>query len=142
MRGGADPDNRRDFPGGWKGDPQNAFTSEGRAQEQQDVFRHVRKLTSLRRQRECLRRGQMLTLVADEQVWAYARILKQQVAVVVINNGGAASSAEITLSDLHIPSLTKWNPQLGTASGVVVEAGKARVTLPARSSEVYFLDAP
>jgi glycosidase len=142
MRGGADPDNRRDFPGGWKGDPHNAFNSEGRAPEQQDVFTHVRKLMTLRRQRECLRRGQMLTLVADEQVWAYARILKQQVAVVVINNGGAASSAEITLSDLHIPSLTKWNPQLGTASGVVVEAGKSRVTLPARSSEIYFLDAP
>ena len=26
MPGGGDPDNRRDFPGGWPGDPKNAFT--------------------------------------------------------------------------------------------------------------------
>src|SRR5215813_10430529 len=35
MTGGGDPDNRHDFPGGWAGDRQNAFTEEGRTTEQQ-----------------------------------------------------------------------------------------------------------
>lgn len=30
MPGGADPDNRRDFPGGWPGDPRDAFLAKGR----------------------------------------------------------------------------------------------------------------
>ncbi|MGD0790528.1 MAG: hypothetical protein ABR920_02050 [Terriglobales bacterium] len=38
---GDDPDNRRDFPGGFPGDPRNAFTASGRTAEQQDVFAHV-----------------------------------------------------------------------------------------------------
>ena len=36
MPGGNDPDNRRDFPGGWKGDAKNAFTAEGRSPEQRE----------------------------------------------------------------------------------------------------------
>ncbi len=30
MQGGNDPDNRRDFPGGWAGDAHNAFEASGR----------------------------------------------------------------------------------------------------------------
>ena len=30
LPGGGDPDNRRDFPGGWAGDPRNAFDPSGR----------------------------------------------------------------------------------------------------------------
>jgi len=141
MPGGNDPDNRRDFPGGWKGDEKNAFTAEGRSPEQENVFAHVRKLAGLRRKTECLRRSRMLTLVAGEQVWAYARVSKQQTAVVVFNNAPDASSADINLSDLGASSLTKWNAQLGTGSGVVVSGGKVHVTLPPRSSEIYLLSS-
>ena len=41
MPGGEDPDNRHDFPGGFPGDQNDAFTSAGRTPEQQDVFAHV-----------------------------------------------------------------------------------------------------
>ena len=44
MPGGGDPDNRRDFPGGFAGDARNAFTNEGRTVVQNDVFNHVRRL--------------------------------------------------------------------------------------------------
>jgi len=37
MTGGADPDNRRDFPGGWTTDASNAFSASGRTPEQQAV---------------------------------------------------------------------------------------------------------
>ena len=38
MTGGDDPDNRRDFPGGWKEDPSNAFDSIRAQQVQEDLF--------------------------------------------------------------------------------------------------------
>ena len=43
LPGGGDPDNRRDFPGGWLGDAQNAFTREGRTREQKELFGYVRE---------------------------------------------------------------------------------------------------
>jgi glycosidase len=65
MPGGNDPDNRRDFPGGWQGDEKNAFTAEGRTPEQQDVFAYVQKLLQLRREHAALRSGQLAGAALD-----------------------------------------------------------------------------
>src|SRR5579863_5675590 len=40
----ADPDNRRDFPGGFPGDARNAFAATGRTPEEQDVFSYAQSL--------------------------------------------------------------------------------------------------
>src|SRR5439155_14236 len=37
IQGGGDPDNRRDFPGGWIGDKNDAFTQAGRTSDQQEI---------------------------------------------------------------------------------------------------------
>jgi glycosidase len=137
MRGGKDPDNRRDFPGGWAGDAQNAFEESGRTREQQDVFRHVRRLTHLRSKLECLRRGTTVTLLADDGLWAYARVTKKEMAVVVVNTGDGPGQVKIELSDLGIPSLSKWTPQLGSGSEPAISAGTAWITLAPRTAEVY-----
>src|SRR5262249_48659837 len=59
MPGGGDPDNRRDFPGGWIGDPRSAFTADGRSPEQQQVFDTVRTLLRLRREHSALTGGRL-----------------------------------------------------------------------------------
>jgi glycosidase len=141
MRGGKDPDNRRDFPGGWKGDPRNAFAETGRTPEQNELFTRVRKLLRLRANLESLRYGRTLTLVADDKVWAYARLTKKQITVVVINAGTGPGQARIVLSDLGIPSLSKWTPQLGSAGVPVIKGGIAQATLPPKTAEVYVVDA-
>ena len=65
--GGGDPDNRRDFPGGWRGDPRNAFTEAGRTREQQGMFAYVQKLLRLRREHPALTGGRLWHF-ADEIV--------------------------------------------------------------------------
>ena len=85
MRGGADPDNRRDFP-------EAAFAKVGRTEEQQSVFETVEALTHLRSATKALRRGKTVTLCATEQQWVYARILPEQTAVIELNNGDAPAA--------------------------------------------------
>ena len=67
MPGGPDPDNRRDFPGGFHGDARNAFTAQGRNPQENDVWNHVSKLGALRRDLVPLRRGSTLDLLDEEQ---------------------------------------------------------------------------
>ncbi len=67
MRGGNDPDNRRDFPGGWRGDQRNAFARAGRTADEQAVFQHLQKLLAVRSANDCLRRGRMVNLLANDQ---------------------------------------------------------------------------
>lgn len=66
MRGAGDPDNRRDFPGGFAGDDRNAFTEKGRTAEEKDVWNHVALLGKLRKELLPLREGKSLDLLDEE----------------------------------------------------------------------------
>ena len=63
MPGGGDPDNRRDFPGGFAGDTRNAFTAQGRTAQENEVWNHLAMLGKLRKELEPLRNGESLRSV-------------------------------------------------------------------------------
>ena len=91
LNGGSDPDNRRDFPGGWREDARNAFEATGRDAREQRVFTHVQALLRLRRERPELRDVRTEHLLVEEQVYVYRR----GGTVVVINNAPTAATVRI-----------------------------------------------
>ena len=104
MPGGNDPDNRRDFPGGWREDSRNAFAPPGRRPEEEAVFDHLRRLTHLRARLAPLRRGSMQHLAAGEQVYAYARVIGASAALVAFNTGNEKASLSIQTASFNIPA--------------------------------------
>lgn len=86
MPGGGDPDNRRDFPGGWAADPRNAFNAAGRTAAENRVFDHLRRLIALRKSTPALYSGRTRNLLVTDQQWAYSRSTPRQTVVVVLNN--------------------------------------------------------
>jgi glycosidase len=136
MPGGGDPDNRRDFPGGWPGDPRNAFEAVGRTPEEQKVFGHVQRLARLRASLAALRRGAMVDLAVGEQTWAYARVFEQQAAVIALNNGGAAASFEVATRAAGFAEGAVLVDLLG-GPDVRVETGRLSVALPSRTAALY-----
>jgi glycosidase len=126
MPGGNDPDNRRDFPGGWREDRRNAFTAQGRTPAEQNVFAHVQKLAQLRARIQDLRRGVMKQLAVSDATYAYSR----RSVTVLFNNVTTASTIEC-----EAPNGT-WHDELGGIGDVVVSNGQLRATLPPRSSAI------
>jgi glycosidase len=137
LPGAGDPDNRRDFPGGWSGDSRNAFTAQGRTSEEQAVFSHVRRLTRLRAELPALRRGRQVNLAVDEQSWVYARILEGSVAVVALNNGTDPATLEFGVATAGLADGVVLRDRAGTGPDVRVAAGRLRITLPPRSGVIY-----
>jgi glycosidase len=135
MRGAADPDNRRDFPGGFAGDPQNAFLAASRTPEQQDVFAHLQRLTRLRAARPELRRGAVRNLLVGEQQWAYARVLGEAAVVVALNNASAPATLEFAVGELGLAEGRELEDALSGARFRVSDA-RLRVTLGARGAAV------
>ena len=66
-------DDRRDFPGGFPGDPRDAFTAAGRTALEQEVFAAYRDLLRVRKAAPSLRGGTLTDLVTNETVYAYLR---------------------------------------------------------------------
>jgi glycosidase len=126
MPGGNDPDNRRDFPGGWKEDPRNAFMAEGRTPDEQRVFEHVRKLAQLRHDYPALREGPMKQLGVSDDVYIYTR----GEMIVMLNNG--AKPTRVTA-----PAASgTWRDLLDVVGYIPVRDQILTVTLPPRSGAV------
>jgi len=124
--GGGDPDNRRDFPGGWAGDAHNAFQAAGRTAAEQATFAHVQRLLRLRAERADLRRAPMENLHVAEQTWVYRR----GGAVVALNNGTAAA-------EVRIPAAAITADALGICPAPRRDGGQLVISIPARSGCVF-----
>ena len=137
MAGGGDPDNRRDFPGGFPGDARNAFIKDGRTPAEQDVFEHLRRLGRLRAELEPLRRGRSLDLLDAEQQMAYARMTDRATVIVVFNNDTKPATVEFDVTEARLANGAQMSDRLGASSDVRVEGGRMRLTLPARRALIF-----
>ncbi len=126
LPGGNDPDNRRDFPGGWRGDQRNAFELTGRTAPQQAVWSHVQALLALRKARPELRGAKTEHLVETEQQFVYRR----GKTVVVINNASAPVEVEVPVAALGVA-------MVGSCASSPVGQGRVRVTVGARTGCVF-----
>jgi neopullulanase len=138
MPGGGDPDNRRDFPGGFPGDARNAFTDTGRTALEKDVWNHLAKLGKLRQDLEPLRRGSTLDLLDEEQQLAYARVTDKAVVVVVFNNDVKPAEVAFDVSMIKtIASNATMVDALGKLPDVKLTNGAVKSTIPARSAGIF-----
>ena len=135
LPGGGDPDNRRDFPGGWPGDARDAFEPGGRTPDEQAVFDHVRRLARLRRELPPLRGGATANLAVSERQWVYARKRDGRVVVVALNSAGSPATIEAPAAPAGLAEGTVLVDRLG-GPPAKVEGGRLRIALSGWSAAV------
>lgn len=136
MPGGDDPDNRRDFPGGFPGDPRDAFTASGRTPEQQDVFAHVQSLLALRKAHPALRTGKQWHIGWDDTYYAFLRDLPEEKLFVVYNNASSARDLRIPVADTPLQSARQLEPLFGDVTAQIT-GDEVRVTLASQTLAVF-----
>jgi glycosidase len=138
MDGGDDPDNRRDFPGGFPGDLHNAFTAGGRTAEQQDVFAHVQSLLALRKSHAALRTGKQWHIGWDDTYYAFLRESPQDEDKLLIVYNNAPKTIELTIPVENTPLEAAHQLQavFGNTPAELV-AGHVHVVLEAQTLAVF-----
>lgn len=126
MPGGGDPDNRRDFPGGWREDPRDAFQAAGRTAEEQSVFSHVQTLLKLRAEHAELRGARTENLVTGEQTLVYRR----GKLVVALNNDTVQTIMRVPLGALGADLL-------GICAVPRIEGNAPQIILPKRTGCIF-----
>ena len=81
-----DADIRQDFPGGWKDDPINAFTDEGRTEGQKCYFDFTSKLFQWRKTKAVIHYGKTTHYIPEDNIYVYFRYIENESVMVVINN--------------------------------------------------------
>jgi glycosidase len=139
MPGGGDPDNRRDFPGGWIGDANDAFTQAGRTREQQEIFSYVQSLLRLRREHAALRTGQLWHLASDESVYVFVRESEEERIVVAFNHADQPREIRLPLGDTPAQRASDARLLFGEAKAEVFRS-ELRMTMPAQSLSIVSLN--
>ena len=146
MEGGEDPDNRRDFPGGFAGDAANAFTAEGRTPAQNQMHDWVATLGQLRGQSAALESGTMQTLVAGKTSFAYVRTMATNGTacsvpgslLMVMSREAAPATVEVPVTGTALAGCGSLVPVAGDGEGkVLVDGPKAMVPLPAFGFAIF-----
>ena len=141
MPGSGDPDNRRDFPGGWIGDSNDAFTSSGRTREQQEIFSYVQSLLRVRREHPALRGGKLWHLASDDSSYVLLRESEedQDRLVVAFNNSEESRELRIPLSGTRAQDAAGIALLLGSAKASL-DKKEIQVSMPAKSLSIFGLD--
>ena len=125
MRGGDDPDNRRDFPGGFGPSSPNAFTREGRTREQQDVFAALQRLLALRQKHPSLQTGDEQVIGADADGLFYVRTLitdsTTEHILVALNKSKVARSVVIETDRTVLEGLQHASVLLGVPGALTID---------------------
>jgi glycosidase len=81
-----DADIRKDFPGGWEGDTNNAFSRSARTEQQQKYFDFTSKLFQWRKTNEAVHFGKMKHYIPENNVYVYFRYTDKKSVMVIVNN--------------------------------------------------------
>ena len=134
LPGGDDPDNRRDFPGGFPGDATDTFTH--RSVQQNSVFENQKLLSQLRTQIEPLRHGSLVELFAKEHQYAFARISRNDFAIAAFNNEPRPGRFSFDISSLSRLNAVALTDRLGNAKDLQVKGNVVEFDLPAQASAI------
>jgi glycosidase len=139
MVGSGDPDNRRDFPGGWPDDAKNAFTAAGRSPRQEEIFSYVQTLLRLRRQHRALQSGSLTHVASDEVSYSFLRATEEERVLVVFNNSHQVHTVKTPLKDLlggEVASI----PSIFGGAAAAVSQGELQITMPAQSLSILVVN--
>ncbi|MBP7865382.1 MAG: cyclomaltodextrinase N-terminal domain-containing protein [Acidobacteria bacterium] len=90
MEGNTDPENRKDFPGGFPGDTVSAFTGKGLGPDEKACLEWTRKVLGVRGKCDALQTGTFTELFADGDVLLVRKVGAQTEAVLLFHRGAAA----------------------------------------------------
>ncbi|WP_348267099.1 alpha-amylase family glycosyl hydrolase [Edaphobacter paludis] len=147
MRGGKDPDNRHDFPGGFPGDTKNAFTAQGRTPEEQDMYTTVAALLHYRAAHTSLKTGEQKDIFADQSAFAFVRAVdiqtgctanhKEDRVLVVANRADQPRELTLPLKDSALEGCTHFEPALRTNSKAVADSTSVHLTVAPQTVAIY-----
>ncbi len=149
MMGGEDPDNRRDFPGGFGGDSskqQNAFVAGSRTPGQAEMHDWVKGLLDVRRSREALQTGEEQVLWTSTNVLIYIRGRNLQSGcsseaggervLVFVNKGDGAETIDVPMNYTAVSGCRDTNRLWGAEASFQIQKGAMHVTIPPSSSGI------
>lgn len=128
LSAGSAADNRSNFPGGFPGDTNDAFTAAGRTSQQEAMHAWVTGLLQLRAHHDVLQTGIQQNLLVDDTGLVFARLAAPpagkpaagEIMLVLMNKSDAARTFHLDFSRTALDGVTTLAPAWNTKDAVTV----------------------
>jgi glycosidase len=137
MEGKDDPDNRRDFPGGFPGDRHGAFAAASRTPQEQRMWQWTHDWLRLRREHSALGSGRLVDLFYDDDAYAYARVDSKETVIIAINRSAAEKRITIPAAAIDDRDGLGLLPLNGEASNAKVINGQVVLVIKPKTAIAY-----
>lgn len=137
MEGKEDPDNRRDFPGGFPGDPRSAFTASGRTEKERRMFEWTREWLHLRAEHSAIRKGRLIDLFYDDDAYAFARQDSSETVIIAFNRAAQERKITVPVVAIGLRDNSQAVGTIGTNEIASIANGSATLTLPPKTAAAY-----
>lgn len=145
MEGGEDPDNRRDFPGGFTSSSHDALTASGRTPQEQGIFDWISSLIHLRESHNAISSGQQQDLLADKTAIAYLRgsslmtgcaaTNQSERILIVVSKADTSRTITVDSANTGLDNCTTFKP-LFPAGAPAINLSGGELTVPLESNGV------
>ena len=103
---------RKDFPGGWNSDTNNAFTKSGRTADQEKFFAFTSKLFNWRKSKSVIHSGKTTHYIPENNVYVYFRYDEKESLMVIINNSSEKQTIKTNRFNENILNFKSGNDVL------------------------------
>jgi glycosidase len=136
MEGKEDPDNRRNFPGGFPGDTRNAFNSSERTEKERRMFEWTRAWIRLRAEHTAIRNGRLVDLFYDDDSYAFARQDRSETVIIAFNRG-AQKKITVPAAAIGLRDKSRAVGTIGSNEIATIANGTVTLTLPPKTATAY-----
>ncbi len=137
MEGGHDPDNRRDFPGGFPGDARNAFETRGRTEKQQRMYEWTKTWIRLRAEHPSIRKGALTDLFYDDDAYVFARHEGADMVIIAINRSDQEKKLTAPVGTIGVREGQELSALIGKVENVRVTNEQATFIVPPRTAVAF-----
>jgi len=150
MDGADDPDNRRDFPGGFPGDKKDAFTSRGRTRDQQEIYEWVSRLMLFRGLHPALQAGEQQDMFVDDSVFAFVRAFdtrsgcgdnsgrdQDERFLILVNNAGHDRTLSLETHNTALEGCSLFTGALNAVGTAHLDGSKLLIPLAPKHLAIY-----
>lgn len=126
---------RKDFPGGWENDEKDAFTREGKTDEQNEGFDFTKRLLNWRKGNKAVQTGKLTHYIPENGVYVYFRHTADESVMVMLNNTNEDKEVDLSRFAENIKDYS-------TGRSVIDRRGWEKldkITVPAKSPLVIEL---
>lgn len=88
-------DVRKPFPGGWPDDNRDAFTRDGRTEQENEIFDHIHTLLKWRKSKPVIHYGRLTHFIPHNNTYIYFRYNETEKVMVILNNSDEEQKIDI-----------------------------------------------